>query len=68
LVFGCLQSRKPLEARKRALESETLPGHRVSLEPKERKFLSLNQLRLRQYSLATVFAGKVAYKSDYDVQ
>ena len=41
LVFGCLQSRKPLEARERTLESETVPGQRVSLESKERKLLCL---------------------------
>ena len=41
-VFGCFQSRKPLEARELTLESEIVPEHRVSLESNERKFLSLS--------------------------
>ena len=39
--FGCLQSRRPLEARELTLEFEIVPEHRASLESNERNFLSL---------------------------
>ena len=40
-IFGCLQSRRPLEARELTLEFEIVPEHRASLESNERNFLSL---------------------------
>jgi hypothetical protein len=52
-IFGCLHSRKALEARELTLESEAVPEHRVSLESNERNFLSLDRLdrqrRQRRY-------------------